>query len=128
MFITNDIKYIGVNDRSTDLFEGQFDIPNGIAYNSYIIMDEKIAVTDTADKNFAYEWFSNLEEALDGREPDYLIVHHMEPDHSANIDAFLKKYPAAQVVATIKAFNMMANFFGNDYSDRRLVVNEGDTL
>lgn len=128
MFITNDIKYIGVNDRSTDLFEGQFDIPNGIAYNSYIIMDEKIAVTDTADKNFAYEWFSNLEEALDGREPDYLIVHHMEPDHSANIDAFLKKYPAAQVVATMKAFNMMANFFGNDYSDRRLVVNEGDTL
>lgn len=128
MFITKDIKYIGVNDRSTDLFEGQFDIPNGIAYNSYIIMDEKIAVTDTADKNFADEWFNNLNEALEGKEPDYLIVHHMEPDHSANIDAFLKKYPSAQVVATMKAFNMMANFFGNDYSDRRLVVNEGDTL
>ncbi len=128
MFITNDIKYIGVNDHSTDLFEGQFDVPNGIAYNSYIIMDEKIAVTDTADKNFADEWFSNLENTLEGKEPDYLIVHHMEPDHSANIDAFLEKYPSAQVVATMKAFNMMANFFGNDYSGRRLVVNEGDNL
>lgn len=128
MFITDDIKYIGVNDHSTDLFEGQFDIPDGIAYNSYVIMDEKIAVTDTADKNFGDEWFKNLEEVLDGKEPDYLIVHHMEPDHSANIDAFLKKYPSSCVVATMKAFNMMANFFGNDYSDRRLVVSEGDTL
>ncbi len=128
MYITDNIKYIGVNDHSTDLFEGQFDVPDGIAYNSYVIMDEKIAVTDTADKNFADEWFANLEKVLDGKEPDYLIVHHMEPDHSANIDAFLKKYPSAQVVATMKAFNMMANFFGNDYSDRRLVVNEGDTL
>ena len=128
MFITDDIKYIGVNDHSTDLFEGQFDMPDGIAYNSYVIMDEKIAVTDTADKNFSDEWFSNLEKVLNGKEPDYLIVHHMEPDHSANIDAFLKKYPSSQVVATMKAFNMMANFFGNDYSDRRLVVNEGDTL
>ncbi len=128
MYITDDIKYIGVNDHSTDLFEGQFDVPDGIAYNSYVIIDEKIAVTDTADKNFGDEWFANLEKVLDGRDPDYLIVHHMEPDHSANIDAFLKKYPEAQVVATIKAFNMMANFFGNDYSDRRLVVNEGDTL
>ena len=128
MFITDDIKYIGVNDHTTDLFEGQFDIPNGIAYNSYIIMDEKIAVTDTADKNFADEWFANLENALEGRQPDYLIVHHMEPDHSANIDAFLKKYPAAQVVATAKAFNMMAGFFGEDYADRRIVVSEGDSL
>ena len=128
MHITDDIKYIGVNDHSTDLFEGQFDVPDGIAYNSYVIMDEKIAVTDTADKSFADEWFANLETVLDGKEPDYLIVHHMEPDHSANIDAFLSKYPSAQVVATMKAFNMMANFFGNDYSDRRLVVNEGDTL
>lgn len=128
MFITDDIKYIGVNDHSTDLFEGQFDVPDGIAYNSYVIMDEKIAVTDTADKNFGEEWFANLEKVLDGKKPDYLIVHHMEPDHSANIDAFLEKYPEAQVVATIKAFNMMENFFGNDYSDRRLVVNEGDTL
>lgn len=128
MFITDDIKYIGVNDHSTDLFEGQFDIPDGIAYNSYVIMDEKIAVTDTADKNFGDEWFKNLEEVLDGKEPDYLIVHHMEPDHSANIDAFLKKYPSSCVVATMKAFNMMANFFGNDYSDRRLVVSEGDAL
>ena len=128
MHITDDIKYIGVNDHSTDLFEGQFDVPDGIAYNSYVIMDEKIAVTDTADKSFAGEWFANLETVLDGKEPDYLIVHHMEPDHSANIDAFLSKYPSAQVVATMKAFNMMANFFGNDYSDRRLVVNEGDTL
>ena len=128
MHITDDIKYIGVNDHSTDLFEGQFDVPDGIAYNSYVIMDEKIAVTDTADKSFADEWFANLETVLGGKEPDYLIVHHMEPDHSANIDAFLSKYPSAQVVATMKAFNMMANFFGNDYSDRRLVVNEGDTL
>ena len=128
MHITDDIKYIGVNDHSTDLFEGQFDVPDGIAYNSYVIMDEKIAVTDTADKSFADEWFANLETVLDGKEPDYLIVHHMEPDHSANIDAFLNKYPSAQVVATMKAFNMMANFFGNDYSERRLVVNEGDTL
>ena len=128
MYITEDVKYIGVNDHSTDLFEGQFDVPDGIAYNSYVIMDKKIAVTDTADKNFSDEWFSNLSKVLDGKEPDYLIVHHMEPDHSANIDAFLKKYPSAQVVSTIKAFNMMANFFGNDYSDRRIVVNEGDTL
>lgn len=128
MFITDDIKYIGVNDHSTDLFEGQFDIPNGIAYNSYVILDEKIAVTDTADKSFGDEWFSNLAEVLGDREPDYLIVHHMEPDHSANIDAFLKKYPDSQVVATIKAFNMMKGFFGNDYADRRIVVGEGDTL
>lgn len=128
MFITNDIKYIGVNDRKTDLFEGQFDVPNGIAYNSYVILDEKIAVTDTADKSFGEEWFTNLDKVLDGRMPDYLIVHHMEPDHSANIDAFLKKYPESQVVATQKAFNMMKGFFGNDYADRRIVVGEGDTL
>ncbi|MBP3446889.1 MAG: FprA family A-type flavoprotein [Clostridia bacterium] len=128
MFITNDIKYIGVNDHTTDLFEGQFDIPNGIAYNSYVILDEKIAVTDTADKRFGDEWFANLDGFLEGRKPDYLIVHHMEPDHSANIDAFLKKYPEAQVVATQKAFNMMKGFFGNDYADRRIVVGEGDTL
>ncbi|MBQ7043875.1 MAG: FprA family A-type flavoprotein [Clostridia bacterium] len=128
MFITNDIKYIGVNDRTTDLFEGQFDIPNGIAYNSYVILDEKITVTDTADKRFGDEWFANLDGVLEGRKPDYLIVHHMEPDHSANIDAFLKKYPESQVVATQKAFNMMKGFFGNDYTDRRIVVGEGDTL
>ena len=128
MFITNDIKYIGVNDHTTDLFEGQFDIPNGIAYNSYVILDGKIAVTDTADKRFGDEWFANLDGVLEGRNPDYLIVHHMEPDHSANIDAFLKKYPEAQVVATQKAFNMMKGFFGNDYADRRIVVGEGDTL
>ncbi len=128
MFITNNIKYIGVNDRTTDLFEGQFEIPEGIAYNSYVILDEKIAVMDTADKNFADEWFANLENALEGRTPDYLIVHHMEPDHSANIDAFLQKYPDSQVVATSKAFAIMKNFFGNDYSDRRIVVAEKDTL
>ncbi len=128
MFITNDIKYIGVNDHQTDLFEGQFDVPNGIAYNSYVILDEKIAVTDTADKNFGDEWFCNLDKVLDGKKPDYLIVHHMEPDHSANIDAFLKKYPEAQVVATAKAFNMMKGFFGEDYADRRIVAGEGDTL
>ncbi len=128
MFITNDIKYIGVNERNTDLFEGQFEIPDGISYNSYIITDEKIAVMDTADKNFSEEWFSNLENALDRKAPDYLIVHHMEPDHSANVDAFLRKYPSSQVVATAKAFNMMKSFFGNDYADRRIVVGEGDTL
>ncbi len=128
MFITNDIKYVGVNDRKVDLFEGQFDVPDGIAYNSYVILDKKIAVTDTTDKNFGDEWFANLDKELNGRTPDYLIVHHMEPDHSANIDAFLKKYPESQVVATQKAFNMMKGFFGVDYADRRIVVGEGDSL
>ena len=128
MYITKDIRYIGVNDHQVDLFEGQYDVPNGMAYNSYVILDRKIAVMDTVDANFGQEWLSNLEAVLDGRKPDYLVVQHMEPDHSANIDVFLTKYPEAVVVASAKAFTMMKQFFGTDYADRRLVVGEGDTL
>ena len=128
MYISNDIKYIGVNDHQIDLFEGQYIVPNGMAYNSYVILDEKIAVMDTVDKNFGDEWLAKLEAELSGRKPDYLIVQHMEPDHSANIDVFLNKYPEATVVASAKAFAMMKNFFGTDYADRRIVVGEGDTL
>ena len=128
MTITNDIKYIGVNDHEVDLFEGQYVVPNGISYNSYVILDEKIAVMDTVDKNFGEEWLKNLESVLEGRKPDYLVVHHMEPDHSANIDHFLKVYPEATVVSSAKAFTMMKQFFGTDYADRRIVVGEGDTL
>ena len=128
MFITNDIKYIGVNDHEVDLFEGQYVVPNGISYNSYVIMDEKIAVMDTVEQNFGDQWLANLEATLEGRKPDYLVVHHMEPDHSANIDNFLKVYPEATVVSSAKAFAMMKNFFGTDYADRRVVVGEGDTL
>jgi len=128
MFITNDIKYIGVNDHEIDLFEGQYIVPNGISYNSYAIMDEKIAIMDTADANFTQEWLDNIASALEGRQPDYLVIHHMEPDHSANIDNFLKAYPDAKVVSSAKAFVMMKNFFGTDYADRRVVVGEGDTL
>ena len=128
MTITNDIKYIGVNDHEVDLFEGQYVVPNGIAYNSYVILDEKIAVMDTVDKNFGEEWLKNLESVLEGRKPDYLVVHHMEPDHSANIDHFLKVYPEATVVSSAKAFTMMKQFFGTDYADRHIVVGEGDTL
>ena len=128
MTITNDIKYIGVNDHSIDLFEGQYIVPNGMSYNSYAIMDEKIAIMDTVDKNFTAEWLGNLDTALEGRSPDYLIVQHMEPDHSASIDVFLNHYPNATVVSSSKAFAMMKNFFGTDYADRRIVVGEGDTL
>ena len=128
MTITNDIKYIGVNDHQVDLFEGQYVVPNGMAYNSYVIMDEKIAVMDTVDQNFGQEWLTNLEKELNGRKPDYLIVQHMEPDHSANIDVFLNAYPEAVVVASKQAFVMMKQFFGTDYADRRIVVGEGDTL
>ena len=128
MTITNDIKYIGVNDHQVDLFEGQYVVPNGMAYNSYAILDEKIAIMDTVDKNFSDEWLTNLSVTLDGRKPDYLIVQHMEPDHSASIDVFLNTYPEATVVASAKAFAMMKNFFGTDYSDRRTVVGEGDSL
>ena len=128
MNITNDIKYIGVNDHQVDLFEGQYDVPNGMAYNSYAIMDEKIAIMDTVDANFTQEWMGNLDAALEGRSPDYLVVQHMEPDHSANIANFLAKYPEAVVVSSAKAFAMMKNFFGDDYADRRIVVGEGDTL
>ena len=128
MTITNDIKYIGVNDHIVDLFEGQYVVPNGMAYNSYAIMDEKIAIMDTVDKNFTHQWLDNIRTTLGGRKPDYLIVQHMEPDHSANIDNFLKLYPDAVVVSSAKAFAMMKNFFGDDYSSRRIVVGEGDTL
>ncbi|MGN0585103.1 MAG: FprA family A-type flavoprotein [Ruminococcus sp.] len=128
MTITNDIFYIGANDHKSDLFEGQYIIPNGMAYNSYVISDDKIAVMDTVDKNFREEWLANLSEALNGRKPDYLVVHHMEPDHSANIAAFMELYPEAVIVASAKAFTMMKNFFGTDFEDRRMVVGEGDTL
>lgn len=128
MKITNDIKYIGVNDHEIDLFEGQYDVPNGMAYNSYVILDEKIAVLDTVDARFGSEWMSNLKDALNGREPDYLIVQHMEPDHSSCITAFKNEYPDAMVVASDKAFLMMKQFFDVDYLDNRIVVKEGDTL
>ena len=128
MKITNDIRYIGVNDHSIDLFEGQYTVPNGMAYNSYVILDEKIAVMDTVDQNFREEWLGNLCAALNGRQPDYLIVQHMEPDHSANIANFMAAYPEATVVASRQAFTMMGQFFGTDYADRRMIVGEGDTL
>ena len=128
MHITNDIRYIGVNDHQVDLFEGQYVVPNGMAYNSYAIMDEKVAIMDTVDKNFAHEWLDNIQKTLEGRKPDYLVVQHMEPDHSANIAKFLGLYPEATVVSSAKAFVMMKNFFGDDYADRRIVVGEGDTL
>ena len=126
--LTNDIVYVGVNDRKVDLFEGQYVVPEGMAYNSYVILDEKIAVMDTVDKNFTHEWLDNLAEALGSRKPDYLVVQHMEPDHSANIANFMKNYPEAVVVSSVKAFTMMNNFFGTDFADRRVVVGEGDTL
>ena len=126
--VTNDIKYVGVNDRDIDLFEGQYIVENGMAYKSYVILDKKIAVMDSVDANFKDEWLDNLADVLGDKTPDYLIVQHMEPDHSANIDAFAEKYPDAQIVASAQAFNMMKNFFGTDFSDRRIVVKEGDTL
>ena len=128
MNITNDIRYIGVNDHKIDLFEGQYDVPNGMSYNSYLILDKKIAVMDTVDVNFTHEWLDHLQAALNSRTPDYLIVQHMEPDHSANIIHFAKTYPNATIVASAKAFTMMKNFFGTDFSDRRIVVGDGDTL
>ena len=128
MFITNDIKYIGVNDHDIDLFEGQYVVPNGMSYNSYVILDEKIAVMDSVDQNFGEQWLQNLEAVLEGRKPDYLVVHHMEPDHSANVANFLEHYPEAVVVSSAKAFTMIKQFFGYDYADRRIVVGEGDTL
>lgn len=128
MFITDDIKYVGVNDHEVDLFEGQYVVENGMAYNSYVIMDEKIAVMDSVDANFGQEWLDNVEAVLEGRKPDYLIVQHMEPDHSANIKNFMDKYEDAVVVASSKAFTMIKQFFGTDYADRRIVTGEGDTL
>ncbi|MBO4216799.1 MAG: flavin reductase [Clostridia bacterium] len=128
MKITTDIVYIGVNDRNIDLFEGQYVVPNGMAYNSYAVIDGKIAIMDTVDRSLTHEWLDNLSAALGGRDPDYLVVQHMEPDHSANIVNFMKNYPKATVVSSAKAFVMMKNFFGNEFEDRRIVVGEGDKL
>ncbi len=128
MTTTNDIRYIGVNDHQIDLFEGQYAVPKGMSYNSYIILDDKIAVLDTVDRHFTHEWLDNLQKALGGRQPDYLVVQHMEPDLSANIANFLSVYPDAVVVASAKAFTMMEQFFGKSYEERRLVVGEGAVL
>lgn len=128
MDITGDIRYIGVNDHSVDLFEGQYTVPNGMAYNSYVILDEKIAVMDTVDSHFADAWLTNLAEALGGRNPDYLVVSHMEPDHAGSIARFADAYPSVVIVSSAKAFTMMKNFFGEDFSDRRMIVGEKDTL
>ena len=128
MFITNDIRYVGVNDHQVDLFEGQYKVPGGMAYNSYVILDEKIAIMDTVDKNFTHEWLDNIQSVLGGRKPDYLVVQHMEPDHAANVGNFMKLYPETTIVSSAKAFNMMGPFFGTNYEDRRIVVGEGDTL
>lgn len=128
MNITDSIKYVGVNDHGIDLFEGQYIVPNGMAYNSYLIEDEKIAVMDSVDAAFGNVWLDNIEKALKGKKPDYLIVQHMEPDHSANITTFADTYPDAVIVSSDKAFKMMQNFFGTDFADRRIVVGDGDTL
>ena len=128
MKITNDIIYIGVNDHDIDLFEGQYVVPNGMAYNSYAIMDEKIAIMDTVDARFTHQWIDNIQNALEGRKPDYLVIQHMEPDHSANILNFIKAYPETTVVSSQKAFVMMQNFFGTDFAENRIVVGEGATL
>ena len=128
MTITKDIRYVGVNDKKVDLFEGQYRVPNGISYNSYVIIDEKIAVMDTVDASFTHEWLDNIQNTLEGRAPDYLVVHHMEPDHSANIMNFAKAYPHAKIVASAKAFTMIKNFFGDDFTERQVVVGEGSTL
>jgi flavorubredoxin len=128
MNITQDIFYIGVNDHKLDLFEGQYDVPNGMAYNSYVIMDEKIAVMDTVDAGFTEEWLGNLTRVLDGRKPDYLVVQHMEPDHSGNLAVLMETYPDTVVVASAMAFNMMKNYLGTDYPERKLVIAEGATL
>ncbi len=128
MKVTNDIRYVGVNDRKIDLFEGQYDVPNGMSYNSYVIMDYKIAVMDTVDAAFTHEWLDNIRDVLGGRTPDYLVVQHMEPDHSANILNFLKVYPEAKIVSSAKSFVMMKNFFGTDFADKQVVIAEGDTL
>lgn len=128
MYITNDIKYIGVNDHKIDLFEGQYVVPNGMAYNSYIIMDEKIAIMDSVDGNFTEEWLKNIQIILGDKTPDYLIVHHMEPDHSASIADFASTYPETKIVASTMAFTMMKNFFGTDFSKNQIIVGEGDTL
>ena len=128
MFITNDIKYIGVNDHKIDLFEGKYEVPNGMAYNSYVIIDEKIAVLDTVDNDFKDEWLNKIKGVLGDKKPDYLVVHHMEPDHSSNIAEFVKEYPEIKIVSSQKAFDIMQNFFKDNFKDRQIVVGEGDKL
>ncbi|MCQ2398057.1 MAG: hypothetical protein MJ052_01995 [Sphaerochaetaceae bacterium] len=128
MNITRTVKYVGVNDRKVDLFEGQYNVPNGMAYNSYIIFGEQIAVMDTVEKSFTDEWLGNIASELGERKPDYLIVQHMEPDHSANIVAFMRAYPEAKVVASQKALDMMLNFYGDNFPDRCVVAEDGSTL
>jgi len=128
MQITDTVKYVGVNDRNIDLFEGQYIVPNGIAYNSYIIFDEKIAVMDSVDASFGDEWLDNIKNISGDRTPDYLVVQHMEPDHSANIHNFIKAYPGAKIVSSSKSFNMMKNFFGTDFINNQIIVGDGDTL
>lgn len=128
MEITKDIRYVGVNDHQVDLFEGQYVVKNGMSYNSYIILDEKTAVLDTIDQHFTDEWLGNIAAVLGDKTPDYLVIHHMEPDHSASIDDFMKKYPGTVIVSSDKAFKMMKGYFGTDYADRQLVVKDGGTL
>lgn len=128
MEISNSVKYIGVNDHAIDLFEGQYIVENGMAYNSYVILDDKIAVLDTVDADFTQEWLHNLQKQLDSRKPDYLIVQHMEPDHSAGIVDFMEMYKDAVIVASASAFNMMKQFFGKDFADRRMLIKDSDTL
>ncbi len=128
MKISEDIRYVGVNDHKVDLFEGQYPVPNGMAYNSYVVLDDKVTVFDTVDQNFGQEWLDNLAAVLGARKPDYLVVQHMEPDHAANVATFMSAYPDAKVVASAQAFGMMRNFFGTDWKERQVVVKEGDTL
>lgn len=128
MIITNDIKYVGVNDKDVDLFEGQYVVPNGMAYNSYVVFDDKITVFDSVDAHFGKEWLANVRSVLDGKTPDYLVVQHMEPDHSANIVEFMTAYPSATIVSSQKAFAMMQNYFGTSFEKRRIVVGDGSTL
>jgi len=128
MFVTNDIKNIGVNDHKVDLFEGQYKVGGGMSYNSYAIIDEKIAIMDTVDAGFTHEWLDNIQNTLGNRTPDYLVVQHMEPDHSANIMNFTKAYPEAKIVSSAKAFSMMKNYFGTDFAEKQIVVKDGSTL
>ena len=128
MTITNDIRYVGVDDHRIDLFEGMYTVPNGMSYNSYAILDDKIAIMDTVDRGFGEEWLGNIEAALEGRKPDYLVVQHMEPDHSSNIAMFMSAYPEAKVVSSGKSFIMMKQFFGDDFANRQVAVGDGDTL
>lgn len=128
MFISNAIQYIGADDHDIDLFESQYPVPNGVSYNSYLIMDEKIAVMDTADRRVEEQWFANLEKALDGRQPDYLVISHMEPDHGALVGKFMSRYPETRIVGNVKTFAMISQFFGMDPGDKKVVVAEGETL